>query len=187
MKYRVGVPEKVTKDGKDYQVWKISKQAGFYLADGVAAEEAQEMIDQIIASACALAVKMDTQDEPAKQEPAKQEPLKAEPVKQEQKSDSEKLPYLVRRSTGERIVINKDIFKLGKDATCVDYVVDNNPTISRNHANIERKKNGCYVKDKGSLNHTFVDGKKLEPEKPKKLESGSLLQLADEVFQFVQE
>ena len=66
-------------------------------------------------------------------------------------------------------------------------MVDDNPTISRNHADIIRKKNSYYVKDKGSLNHTFVDGKKLEADKPVKLESGSLLQLADEVFEFKRE
>ena len=50
-----------------------------------------------------------------------------------------------------------------------------------------RRDDGFYAKDKGSLNHTFVDGKKLEPEKPVKLVSGSLLQLADEVFEFLEE
>ncbi len=175
MKYRVGEPEKVTKDGRDYQVWRISEQAGFYLADGVAGEKAEELIDRIIASACALAVKMDAQEAPAEQEPEKQE----------QKTETEKLPYLVRRSNGERIVIDKEVFKLGKDAACADYVVDNNPTISRNHADIERREDGFYARDKGSLNHTFVDGKKVKPEEPVKLTKGSLLQLSDEVFEFV--
>lgn len=59
MKYRVGVSEKITKDGKDYQVWKVSEQAGFYLADSIAREDAQELIDRIIASCSALAVKLD--------------------------------------------------------------------------------------------------------------------------------
>ena len=49
MKYRVGVSEKITKDGKDYQVWKVSEQAGFYLADSIAREDAQELIDDIAA------------------------------------------------------------------------------------------------------------------------------------------
>ena len=99
----------------------------------------------------------------------------------------EKLPFLVRKRTGEKIAIDKNIFKLGKDAAYVDYFVDDNPTISRNHADIVRRDDGFYAKDKGSLNHTFVDGKKLEPEKPVKLVSGSLLQLADEVFEFLEE
>lgn len=206
MKYKVGVSEKVTKDGKDYHVWKVSDEAGFYLADGIEGEEAQEQIEKIIASACALAVKLETQaeavgqeqseqkqttaqqpreQEPKKQDTKKQEHVQQEPPKQEQKTQEERLPYMVRRSTGEKIVIDKDIFKLGKDAACVDYVVDNNPTISRNHADIERKEDGFYARDKGSLNHTFVDGKKIAPKEAVKLTSGSLLQLSDEVFEFV--
>lgn len=191
MKYKVGVSEKVTKDGKDYHVWKVSDEAGFYLADGIVGEEAQEQIEKIIASACALAVRLETQAEAATQEQSEQkqavaqEPREQEPEKQEQKTQEEKLPYFVRRSTGEKIVIDKDIFRLGKDAACVDYVVDNNPTISRNHADIERKEDGFYVRDKGSLNHTFVDGKKIAPKEAVKLTSGSLLQLSDEVFEFV--
>ena len=59
MKYRVGVSEKVTKDGKDYRVWKVSDKAGFYLADGLEGEDAEAEIDRIIASSSALAVKMD--------------------------------------------------------------------------------------------------------------------------------
>ena len=59
MKYRVGVSEKVTKDGKDYRVWKVSDKAGFYLADGLEGEDAEAEIDRIIASSSALAVKME--------------------------------------------------------------------------------------------------------------------------------
>jgi pSer/pThr/pTyr-binding forkhead associated (FHA) protein len=47
-----------------------------------------------------------------------------------------------------------------------------------------RKSDGFYVKDMGSLNHTFVNGVKLQQNEPKKLESGYLIQLADEVFEW---
>lgn len=177
MKYRVGTSEKVTKDGKDYRVWKVSEQAGFFLEDGIEGETAEALIDRIIASCSALAVKMDAES------CAADEPKKAVP----EKDTNVKSVYLLRKRTGEKIVIDKDVFKLGKDAVCVDYVVDDNPTISRNHADIICKEGVYYVKDKGSLNHTFVDGKKLEAQKPVKLESGSLLQLADEVFEWKQE
>ena len=221
MKYRVGVSEKVTKDGKDYRVWKVSDKAGFYLADGLEGEDAEAEIDKIIASSSALAVKLEVDayavrepENTAAAEETKQnnvtessdehhaksqnenEKLKSNtaevsgaPQKQANKSvtPKEKLVCLLRKRTSEKIIINKDVFKLGKDAACVDYVVGDNPTISRNHADIIHNKGGYFVKDKGSLNHTFVDGKKLEAEKPVKLESGSLLQLADEVFEFIQE
>lgn len=206
MKYRVGASEKVTKDGKDYRVWKVSEQAGFFLEDGIEGEDAEALIDRIIASCSALAVKMDAEscaaDEPEKEvsekdangdstakvseKSQKQENVSAVPQNNASEQNVKSV-YLLRKRTGEKIVIDKDVFKLGKDAACVDYVVDDNPTISRNHADIIRKKGVYYVKDKGSLNHTFVDGKKLEAQKPVKLESGSLLQLADEVFEWKQE
>ena len=206
MKYRVGEAEKVTKDGRDYRVWKVSDKAGFYLADGLDGEDAEAEIDRIIASSSALAVKMEadacTADEPEHENAAKesnenstaqasvktQEQAKLNAASEKNASDhKDQVVYLLRKRTSEKIPIHKDIFKLGKDTACVDYVVDDNPTISRNHADIIRKKGSFYVKDKGSLNHTFVDGKKLEADKPIKLESGSLLQLADEVFEFKQE
>lgn len=194
MKYKVGESEKITKDGKDYQVWKISDQAGFFLADGMEGEDAVALIDRIIASCSALAVKLEAdvciadKINAAKDtnESSITEALKDIP-KNSTSEQKEELAYLLRKRTGEKIVIDKEVFKLGKDAACVDYVVDENPTISRNHADIIHKKDGYYVKDKGSLNHTFVDGKKLEAEKTVKLESGSLLQLADEVFEWKQE
>lgn len=192
MKYRVGASEKVTKDGKDYRVWKVSDQAGFFLEDGIEGEAAEALIDRIIASCSALAVKMDAEAcavSKVKNETTEkaEEDSNITEASDEPKKNTNKCVYLLRKRTGEKIVIDKDVFKLGKDAACVDYVVDDNPTISRNHADIICKKGVYYVKDKGSLNHTFVDGKKLEAQKPAKLESGSLLQLADEVFEWKQE
>ena len=54
----------------------------------------------------------------------------------------EKIPYLVRKRTGERIAINRTLFKLGKDASYVDYCIKDNPAVSRNHADILRKTDG---------------------------------------------
>lgn len=192
MKYRVGASEKVTKDGKDYRVWKVSDQAGFFLEDGIEGEAAEALIDRIIASCSALAVKMDAEAcavSEVKNETTEKvvKDSNITEASDEPKKNANKCVYLLRKRTGEKIVIDKDVFKLGKDAACVDYVVDDNPTISRNHADIICKKGVYYVKDKGSLNHTFVDGKKLEAQKPVKLEAGSLLQLADEVFEWKQE
>lgn len=160
------ITKKITKDGKTYNVWKVSEKAGFYLAEDIdiESESALERITDMTALCGEFHAKINEKTAP-----------------------DEQFPYLVRRSTGEKIVINKNIFKLGKDAACVDYVVDNNLTISRSHTDILHKKDGYYAKDKGSLNHTFVDGKKLEPERSVKLESGSLLQLSDEVFEFMEE
>ena len=200
--------KKITKDGKTYHVWKVSENAGFYLAEDIATEggDVEELIADMIAICGELGAKAEessgenrTTDEETTSDDAEEngatdvfdELQKAADDSLELKNGTrklnEKLPYLVRRSTGEKIVINRNIFKLGKDAAYVDYFVDNNPTVSRSHADILRKKDGYYAKDKGSLNHTFVDGKKLEPETSVKLKSGSLLQLSDEVFEFMEE
>ena len=98
--------------------------------------------------------------------------------------ESKKTAYLVRKRTGEKIMIDKNIFKIGKDANYVDYCIKGNPTVSRNHADIVKKSDGYYAVDKGSLNHTFLNGRRLEEQEYEKLEPGDLLQVADEVFEF---
>ncbi|MCD8039143.1 MAG: FHA domain-containing protein [Lachnospiraceae bacterium] len=197
-KYEVSpVPDLIMQDGKGYNVWKVSDSAGFYLGENICRESASELLDSIVAKCSALkeqikAGKLADSDEGAHDGAAtdifdelKKEADESLELKNGTRSLEEKLPYLIRKRTGEKIVIDRNIFKLGKDAGYVDYFVDDNPTISRSHADIIRKSDAFYVKDKGSLNHTFVDGRKLEPEKAVKLEPGSLLQLSDEVFEFL--
>ena len=66
----------------------------------------------------------------------------------------------------------------------MDYCIRQNPTVSRNHADIVRKPDGYYIVDKGSLNHTFINGKRIEPKVYYKLEDEDLIQIADEIFEF---
>lgn len=94
------------------------------------------------------------------------------------------MPFIKRRKNGESVIINRNIFKIGKDESYVDYCIKNNPTVSRNHADIVRKPDGYYIVDKGSLNHTFINGKRIEPQVYEKLKNGDLIQLADEIFEF---
>lgn len=96
----------------------------------------------------------------------------------------EAVVFIVRKRTRERIAISRSPFRLGKDASCVDYCLRDNPAVSRNHADIVRKQDGFYLVDRGSLNHTFVNGKILAPDEYRKLEDRCLMQLADEVFEF---
>ena len=98
--------------------------------------------------------------------------------------ESKFAPHLIRRKNDEHIVINRNIFKIGKDESYVDYCVKQNPTVSRNHADIIRKSDGYYIVDKGSLNHTFINGRRIEPNVYEKLEHEDLIQIADEVFEF---
>jgi len=100
-------------------------------------------------------------------------------------TESEYAPHLIRRKTCEKIVIDKNIFKLGKDESYVDYCIRDNPTVSRNHADIIRKPDGFFLIDKGSLNHTFINGRRIEANVHEKLEHEDLIQIADEVFEFI--
>ena len=94
------------------------------------------------------------------------------------------LPYLIRVSTEDRIMLNKSIFKIGKATRGVDYTVGGNGAISRQHAFIIQKDGVCYIKDNKSTNHTYVNGKRVEDGVEEILTHDSLVRLADEEFTF---
>lgn len=94
------------------------------------------------------------------------------------------LPYLIRVSTEERIMLNKAVFKIGKATRGVDYTVGGNGAISRQHAFIIQKDGVCYIKDNKSTNHTYVNGKRVEDGAEEILTHDSLVRLADEEFTF---
>ena len=48
-------------------------------------------------------------------------------------TSDEKMPYLIRKKTGEIISLNKQTFIIGKLDTCCDYVIRGNRAISRLH------------------------------------------------------
>lgn len=45
-------------------------------------------------------------------------------------------PNLIRVKTNEKIIINKPVFRIGKEKSYVDYFVSDNTAVSRSHANI---------------------------------------------------
>lgn len=94
------------------------------------------------------------------------------------------LPYLIRVSTEERIMLNKAVFKIGKATRGVDYTVGGNGAISRQHAFIIQKDGVCYIKDNKSTNHTYVNGKRVEDGVEEILTHDSMVRLADEEFTF---
>lgn len=96
----------------------------------------------------------------------------------------EKIPYLIRKSTNEKILINRDIFKLGKEPSYVDYCITNNPAVSRSHADIVKQNGMFYIIDNNSSNHTYVNGVQIPNKQYVRLEEGSLLVLANESFEF---
>lgn len=93
-------------------------------------------------------------------------------------------PYLVRQSTGERIYIDSNNFKLGRGRKFVDYYVGGNDTISKVHAYITSNAKDFFIVDNSSKNHTYLDGVKLEPVVQTVLSHMSKIRLAKEEFVF---
>lgn len=94
------------------------------------------------------------------------------------------MPYLIRINTNERIMLGKVVFKIGKATRGVDYTVDGNGAISRQHAIITQKDGVCYIKDNKSTNHTYVNGRQLDEGIEEILTHDSMIKLGDEEFMF---
>lgn len=93
--------------------------------------------------------------------------------------------FLVRKSNGERININKPEFVIGKERRRVDYCISDNNSISRTHAKIKVRAGRCYVLDMGSTNCTFVNGSRLNPNQEVILSKGDKIKISDEEFEFL--
>ena len=92
--------------------------------------------------------------------------------------------YLLRKKNGEKVVINQQNFKIGKERRKVNYCVADNTTVSRLHCEIVRRGADYYVTDQGSANCTYVNGVQLSPNKETLLSDRSVLKLSDEEFEF---
>lgn len=93
-------------------------------------------------------------------------------------------PYLFRIRNNERIVLNKPVFRIGKERSYVDYFVSDNAAVSRSHANVVEHEGNYYVVDTNSTNHTYVNGKMIQSNSEVLLSHGDRLRLANEEFEF---
>lgn len=93
-------------------------------------------------------------------------------------------PALTRVKTGEKISINKPVFRIGKEKSYVDYFIGDNTAISRSHANIHTDNGEYFIEDTNSTNHTYVNGKLISSNVKVKLVSGDKVRLANEDFTF---
>ncbi len=93
-------------------------------------------------------------------------------------------PSLIRIKTGEKISINKPVFRIGKEKSYVDYFIGDNTAISRSHANIHTENGEYFIEDTNSTNHTYVNGKLINSNVKVKLTSGDKVKLANEDFTF---
>lgn len=93
-------------------------------------------------------------------------------------------PYLTRIKTGERIVINKPVFRIGKEKSYVDYFIGDNTAISRSHANIYTENGEYFIEDTNSTNHTYINGILINSNIKTKISAGDKIKLANEDFTF---
>ncbi len=93
-------------------------------------------------------------------------------------------PKLVRCHTGEEILINKPVFRIGKEKSYVDYFVFDNNAVSRSHADIISRGEHIFVVDLNSKNRTFINDRVLPVKYETEIFDGDVLKLANEEFVF---
>ncbi len=93
------------------------------------------------------------------------------------------VPYLVRIKSNELIPIEKKEFVVGKSSDC-DYQVSDNKKISRKHCTLRISNGECYIRDNESTNHTYVNGKIIQPEFDVMLNNDDYIRMADEEFKY---
>ena len=92
-------------------------------------------------------------------------------------------PYLIRMSTREKILIDKDRFNLGKSPMSNHYVIDND-RVSRYHCAIVYRNGRYYIKDNGSTNCTYVNGVDIG-DLAVELVNNTSIHIANEEFLFI--
>ena len=93
-------------------------------------------------------------------------------------------PSIYRILTNETIIINKPVFRIGKERSYVDYFVNNNNAVSRSHADIVTRGTRCFVVDLNSKNRTYINGQVLPIKCEIEIFDGDHLKLGNEEFVF---
>jgi pSer/pThr/pTyr-binding forkhead associated (FHA) protein len=90
---------------------------------------------------------------------------------------------VVRRgpNAGTTFLVDTDDTSIGRDTESSVFLDD--ITVSRKHAALERRGNGWYVRDRGSLNGTYVNGEQVDETK---LATGDELQIGTFKLTFFQ-
>lgn len=91
---------------------------------------------------------------------------------------------LIRINTQEVFSVTTENCKIGKRALMADICIRNNPTISREHCVIRFRDGDYYIEDMDSSNYTYLNGIRVMPGHPKKLQEEDRLRLSDEEFIF---
>ena len=85
---------------------------------------------------------------------------------------------LIDKKTGRVTVVNKPVFRIGREKGYVDYLVEE-PTVSRVHCVICTKNDAYAITDSNSTNHTYVDGVCLPANVEQPLRHGAVIGLGE--------
>lgn len=91
---------------------------------------------------------------------------------------------LLRINTREVFSVTTENCKIGKRALMTDICIRNNPTVSREHCVIRFRDGEYYIEDMDSSNYTYLNGIRVMPGHPKKLQEEDRIRLSDEEFIF---
>jgi transcriptional regulator with GAF, ATPase, and Fis domain len=100
-------------------------------------------------------------------------------------SRSERMPWLVYSDKqGELITykIEKTQTVIGRRSDACDLVL-RDASVSREHAEVRLDRNRCTIRDKGSLNHTYVNGKEVQRSP---LTHGDMITIGNYALRFVE-
>ena len=93
-------------------------------------------------------------------------------------------PFLIRKSTNEKILINKQVFCIGKADQGVDYKISDNKSVSRRHAYITNINGACYLRDNNSTNHTYLNDNIVSGNVEVFIPDNSKIVISNEEFRF---
>ena len=93
-------------------------------------------------------------------------------------------PYLLRKKNGERIPIDKEVFRLGRDVDFNDYALVDNRFVGHSHCHILSRDGEYFVIDDNSKNHTRVNGKQITPGEEVKIAHEYVICVADDELEF---
>lgn len=92
--------------------------------------------------------------------------------------------FLIWKRTGEKILIDKSSFRIGREKSYVDFCINDNSSVGRNHAEIVRKDGSFFIRDLKSLNFTMVNGEKVSTSVEVELLDNDIISLSNEEFEF---
>ena len=84
--------------------------------------------------------------------------------------------------TQQSVTIDRDEFRIGKNAGMVDYVIANDSSVSRQHAVIIRRNGQFFLSDLGSTNGTFINDNRISG--MVQLQDGDNIRFADAICVF---